>query len=256
MASLPYPHKTQEARAWLVQPVAHRGLHNQRAGVIENTPSAFQAAVEAGYAIETDLREAACGTPIAFHDERLERLTLGSGLLADYNAESLCSIAFRGAADRMPTLAALLDQVAGRVPLFLEVKSNFTGQTAFAERIAHALRGYDGPVALMSFDPWLMGVFRKIIPGIPRGLGVTRIAPRKLPQAGAMQRFAFTQLLFMTKAQPHFIACEHTALTVAGPWLARRVGRLPVLAWTVRSPEDAERAMRNADAIIFEGFMP
>ena len=50
---------------WLIaRPVAHRGLHESAAGVIENTPSAFAAAVAGNYAIECDLQYAAerCAT--------------------------------------------------------------------------------------------------------------------------------------------------------------------------------------------------
>ncbi len=241
---------------WLLQPIAHRGLHDAARGVIENTPSAFSAALQAGYAIETDLRAAACGTPVVFHDATLERLTHGGGPLAAHDAAALGAIRFRDTADRMPTLAALLDQVNGRVPLFLEVKSDFTEQTAFAHRIVQDLRGYDGPVALMSFDPWLLGAFRDFAPQIPRGLGAARLRAGELPQPDALRRFAFTHLLFINAARPHFICCEHTALGFAGPWLARRAAGLPVIAWTVRTPEEAVRALRRAGAIIFEGFTP
>jgi glycerophosphoryl diester phosphodiesterase len=42
---------------WLTaRPVAHRGLHDALHGVIENTASAFAAAIANGYAIECDLR--------------------------------------------------------------------------------------------------------------------------------------------------------------------------------------------------------
>jgi len=241
---------------WLFQPIAHRGLHDAGAGVIENTPSAFAMALDAGYAIETDLRAAACGTPMVFHDETLERLTYGAGPLVAHDATALGEVRFRSTADRMPTLAALLDQVAGRVPLFLEMKSDFTDQRAFAERIAGDLRGYDGPLALMSFDPWMLGAFRELAPSIPRGLGATRVTARKSPQSSALQRFALTHLLFMAAARPHFLACEHTALGLAGPFLARRLAMLPVVGWTVRNPAEADRALRRAKAIIFEGFTP
>jgi len=241
---------------WLFQPIAHRGLHDTRRGVIENTRAAFREALNAGYPIETDLRAAACGTPMVFHDETLERLTYGVGPLAAHDAAALGEVRFRGTADRIPTLAALLDQVSGRVPLFLEIKSDFTDQRAFAERIAGDLRGYDGPLALMSFDPWMLGAFRELAPSIPRGLGATRVTARKSPQSSALQRFALTHLLFMAAARPHFLACEHTALGLAGPFLARRLARLPVIGWTVRTPTEADRALRRAKAIIFEGFTP
>lgn len=193
---------------------------------------------------------------MVFHDAALDRLTHATGPLAQYDAAALGRIAFRDTAERMPTLAALLDQVAGRVPLFLEIKSDFTGQDVFARRIARALRGYDGPVALMSFDPWLLGWFRALAPHIPRGLGVTRLTARELPQVTRMKRLALSHLLFIAAARPHFIACEQSALMLAGPWVVRRVGRFPAIAWTIRSPREQNRASRRAAAIIFEGFTP
>jgi len=241
---------------WLLQPIAHRGLHDATRGIIENTPSAFEAALRAGYAIETDLRAASCGTPMVFHDASLERLTHGAGPLAGEDAETLGALRLRDSADRMPTLAALLDHVDGRVPLFLEVKSDFTDQSAFAARIVEDLCQYRGPVALMSFDPWLLGAFRELAPQIPRGLGATRVRAGELPQYGALQRVALTHLLFIAAARPHFLSCEHTALGLLGPLLARRAARLPVIAWTIRTPIEATRALRRAGAIFFEGFTP
>jgi glycerophosphoryl diester phosphodiesterase len=37
---------------------------------------------------------------------------------------------------------------------------------------------------------------------------------------------------------------------------ARRLPRSPLLTWTVRTPEQRERAARDADQTIFEGFCP
>ncbi len=242
---------------WLIAgPIAHRGLHDAARSIIENTPSAFDAALRAGYAIETDLRQAACGTPMVFHDAMLDRLTHGAGPLAAHDAATLGAVRFRATVDRMPTLAALLAQVAGRTPLFLEIKSHFTDQSAFAARIIQELRQYEGPVALMSFDPWLMGAIRRLASGIPRGLSVTRMFRRDLPQASSLMPFALTHMLFTPLARPHFISCEWTALRLPGPQLARHVAGLVVIAWTVRSPHEAAIAMRDADGMIFEGFCP
>ena len=69
-------------REWLIaRPVAHRGLHDAAAGIIENTPSAFAAAIAADYAIECDIQISADGEAMVFHDQTLERLTEGSGRL-------------------------------------------------------------------------------------------------------------------------------------------------------------------------------
>src|SRR5260370_7301291 len=69
---------------WLIaRPVAHRGLHDAGAGVIENTPSAFAASVAANYAIECDLQISADGEAMVHHDDALGRLTDGSGRLEE-----------------------------------------------------------------------------------------------------------------------------------------------------------------------------
>jgi len=45
-------------------------------------------------------------------------------------------------------------------------------------------------------------------------------------------------------------------LPAAAPWIARNIFGLPLLTWTVRTPEQRARAVRNADQMIFEGFRP
>src|SRR5215210_7272395 len=95
---------------WLVaRPVAHRGLHDVRNGIIENTPSAFAAAVAANYAIECDLQVSADGEAMVHHDDTLGRLTDGSGRLDASTAADLQHVAFRASADRMLTLGQLCD---------------------------------------------------------------------------------------------------------------------------------------------------
>ena len=87
---------------WLTaQPVAHRGLHDAAAGVIENTASAFRAAIAGGFAIETDLQLSADGEAMVHHDFALGRLTLGTRQLAAMTAAGLKEVPFKDTADRM-----------------------------------------------------------------------------------------------------------------------------------------------------------
>ena len=62
-------------------------------------------------------------------------------------------------------------------------------------------------------------------------------------------------LLTAAIAWPNFIAYDIEALPALAPLIARLFG-LPLLTWTVRSPEQRERALRYADAMIFEGIRP
>ncbi|MGB3335731.1 MAG: glycerophosphodiester phosphodiesterase family protein [Devosia sp.] len=65
------------------KPIAHRGLHDRAKGVIENTASAFEAAIAGGYAIECDLQLTSDGVPIIFHDSDMKRLLGKDGAVAD-----------------------------------------------------------------------------------------------------------------------------------------------------------------------------
>src|SRR6185295_17740800 len=113
---------------WLTaRPVAHRGLHSEAGGVIENTASAFRAAIEGGLSIETDLQISADGEAMVHHDFALGRLTLGSRQLAAMTAAGLKEVPFKQTADRIMTLGEFCDFVGGRVPLVIELKSRFDG---------------------------------------------------------------------------------------------------------------------------------
>src|SRR5450830_115716 len=100
---------------WLTAlPLAHRGLHDAAAGVIENTASAFSAAIVSGYGMESDLQISADGEAMVHHDDALGRLTDGSGRLADMAAAEIKAVRFQQSADRILTLSELCELVGGR----------------------------------------------------------------------------------------------------------------------------------------------
>jgi glycerophosphoryl diester phosphodiesterase len=243
---------------WLIaRPVAHRGLHDAAAGVIENTPSAFAAAVAGNYAIECDLQLAADGEAMVFHDDRLERLTEGGGRIDAMPTAELKRVAFRATADRMITLGELCDLVSGRATLVIEIKSHFDGDRRLIRRAADVLAGYRGPVALMSFDPGPMAALRALAPGLTRGIVAERhYRHREWDHLSARTKRALAYFSHALATRPQFIAYSVKDLPSALPLAARRLLKLPLLTWTVRTPEDRERAARYADQIIFEGLRP
>jgi glycerophosphoryl diester phosphodiesterase len=241
---------------WLIaRPVAHRGLHDASAGVIENTASAVSAAVAAGYGVEVDLQITRDGEAMVHHDATLGRLNDGDGRLDRMDAAELAAIPFRGSSDRMLTLVHLLDLVAGKAALFLELKSRFDRDRRLPARVADVLRSYAGPVAVMSFDPCQMEALQEVAPGLPRGIAAQRNyrGEGKLTLSG---RDKLGYVLHGLRSRPHFIAYHVTDLPAAAPLTARYLLGLPLLTWTVRSPADRRRAERWADQMIFEGFRP
>ena len=132
-------------RDWLIaRPIAHRGLHDSASGVIENTPSAFRAAIDGRYAIETDLRISADGEAMVHHDDILGRLTEGNGRLDAMTAATLQHIPFKATADRMLTLGELCDLVASRATMVIEMKSRFDGDFRIVARTVAVLAAYRG----------------------------------------------------------------------------------------------------------------
>jgi glycerophosphoryl diester phosphodiesterase len=243
---------------WLTaQPLAHRGLHDASAGIIENTAAAFSAAMAAGYGMETDLQISADGEAMVHHDDALGRLTEGSRFLADLTAAEIKSVRFKESSGRILTLGELCDLVAGRVTLLLELKSHFDGDARLAKRTVEVLSAYSGPVAVMSFDPDLIEAVRHAAPGLRRGIVSERSYShpewKKLPLS---RKRDMTWLLHAPRSRPQFIAYSVKDLPAAIPLLARIVFGLSLLTWTVRGEDDRRLATRWADQIIFEGLRP
>jgi glycerophosphoryl diester phosphodiesterase len=243
---------------WLTaRPVAHRGLHDAGRGVIENMPGAIQAAIDKGFSIEVDIQLTADGEAMVHHDDALGRLTEGSGPLLGKTAAELKAIQFKGTPEHMMSLGELCALVAGRVPLVLEVKSHFDRDRKLVTRMADVLASYSGPVVGMSFDPDQVLALCELAPKLARGIVAQRNYDgdhwNKLTK---QQRDSMLYLRHGFRTEPHFVAFWVDQLPAPAPWIARNIFGCPLLAWTVRTPEQRERAARYADQMIFEGFVP
>ena len=238
-------HDSPRDAGWITErPIAHRGLHDVSRGIFENTLSAAKAAVEHGYAIEVDLHPARDGIPMVFHDNTLDRLTTETGNVRDRTAAELATIAIGGSQDRIPTLAQLLNLTGGRSGLVLELKGIAGEDDGFVAAVLETLSGYDGPVAIMSFNHWLLGDARKLGAEIP--VGLTAEGGGELYEVHADAVSAY---------RPDFVSYGIDDLPNRFVEGFRETGR-PVISWTVRSPEAAAKSALYADQITFEGFLP
>jgi glycerophosphoryl diester phosphodiesterase len=243
---------------WLTaRPVAHRGLHDRARGIIENMPGAAQAAVDGHFGIECDIQLTADGEAMVHHDDELGRLTEASGALKEKTAAELKAVKFKDTEERMMSLADLCALVAGRVPLVIEMKSHFDGDRRLVNRMAEVLASYSGPAVGMSFDPDQVLALREIMPALPRGIvAESTYDAADWPEATPAQRQGMTHLRHAFRTRPHFVAYWVDELPAVAPWIARNLFGLPLLTWTVRTPEQRARAARYTDQMIFEGFVP
>ena len=244
--------------AWLIRPpeagrvawlrgaiYAHRGLHGGE-GAPENSPAAFEAAIARGLGIECDVQRSSDGQALVFHDFDLDRLTGESGAVIDRSATQLGKVVLSGTADAIPTLQTLLQQVAGQVPLLIEVKSRKGLHVVpLCLAVRRVLEGYRGPVAVMSFDPRVSHWFAVHSPHIIHGLVVS-----ERDKSRVLRTFRTRMTLWL--AQPEFLAWDVRDLPSRLAGKQRKRG-LPLLTWTVRDDRLLERAEKYADAPIAEG---
>ncbi len=218
--------------ALVARPIAHRGLHACGGeGSVENSIRAALAAVERGFGIECDVRLSRDGEVMVFHDDTLARLTGAPGALADRDAADLGTLRLAGTADRIPTLAAFLAAVDGRVPVFIEMKGvGEAGRDALlAERVLAIVGDTGAPVALESFDPRL--------------LDLCGAAPCPLGLVGPGEDVAPPRRVdFVSWSIDALPPADHPAL--------------PLTSWTVRTREQEARARDHGAQIVFEGFNP
>ncbi|KUO54133.1 MAG: hypothetical protein APF82_00480 [Sphingomonadales bacterium BRH_c42] len=249
MRSLRFPRLDRPAPDWLTRwTYAHRGLHGARGDglVPENSLEGARLAIAAGLGIECDIQRSRDDYPMVFHDWDLARLTGEEGETESRTKDELQQLTYAGSDEHPATLAKLLELVAGRVPLLIEIKSKAGYDVARSCKLAaDGLRGYSGPCAVMSFDPRVARWFRRNSPQTPCGLVMREDEHGHTRRA--WQRYAALWI-----ARPQFLAYHILALPNAFTQGLRRAG-YPLLTWTVNSPELRDRALAHADALIAEG---
>lgn len=232
-------------------PVAHRGLHDETRP--ENSMSAFLAAADAGYAIETDVRYTKDKKIVLMHDDELERMCGDGRSVSSMTLSELASVRLAGTEEKIPTIEEFLAGVAGRVPLLIEIKSmeNVSPEEICAD-LKNALAGYKGEYAVQSFQPFYVKEYKRICPEIM--CGVLSSAGMKKTELGAFWRikaYLLKNLKLNVTVKPDFISYNVEDL----PQRAVTNFKGIKLGWTVRSEEAEARARQYVDNIIFEHYL-
>ena len=244
---------------FLAAPIAHRALHDASQGIPENSRAAVRRAMRAGYGIEVDVQLSSDGRAMVFHDDTLDRLTHAAGPVSRHTAQELSDLLLKDSEEHIPTLSDILALVNGEVPLLVEIKDQTggigEGHDRLERAVAEELRDYRGPVAVMSFNPFVVATMKGIAPDIPRGLVTCGFIPSKWPHLSAETCAALRSITAFGKAGARFISHEWTDL--GSPRVAElKAQGTPILCWTVTTPQIEAEARRLADNITFEGYLP
>lgn len=242
---------------FLSLPLAHRALHDRAKGRPENSRAAIRAAVEAGYGIEIDVQLSSDGQAMVFHDYDLGRMTRCDGPVRQVDSFTLQKIELNGGSEGIPTLGQILEIVAGKVPLLIEIKDQDGALGpdvgALERATVTAIENYTGPVALMSFNPHSVAECARLSPGVARGLTTCDFAAKdwKLVQTSVLDRLR--EIPDFKAVGASFISHQHDDLARDRVTELKR-SNAAVLCWTIRTETEEKIARRIADNITFEGY--
>jgi glycerophosphoryl diester phosphodiesterase len=165
----------------------------------------------------------------------------------------------KGSGDRISSLSKVLETIGGRVPLLIEIKDQTLVMDPTDGRLeaatADALDGYQGDVAVMSFNPHSVAHMARLAPHLPRGITTSAYDPKDwapLPMATCdrlrgIPDYATTGSSFISHEAADLGRDRVAELKAAGA---------KVLCWTIRSPEQEAIARQVADNVTFEGYRP
>jgi glycerophosphoryl diester phosphodiesterase len=255
MRARPRPGTEVFGEAWerlFDPPIAHRGLWTP-GGAPENSLAAFQAACAKGYSIELDVQLTADGQAVVFHDDRLERLTGQEGRLRDHTAAELGAMKLSDTDETIPTLADALAVIGHRAMVQIELKTPFGEVGELEKKVSEILIDHNGPIAVIGFNPYSHAWFADHNPQVLRGLdsygwndeNARKLAPELRRSLAALEQVEI--------ARPDFLALGLDMLPSPRADVFRAKG-MPIVAWTVRSPEQWDAVSDHCDNLIFEGF--
>lgn len=232
---------------------AHRGLHNETRP--ENSMSAFEAALDAGFGIELDIHLLADGNLAVMHDSSLRRTANADVLIETLTTQQLSDYRLNVSNETIPTFQEVLDLFDGKAPLIVELKAANNNYAQLTEAACRMLDTYHGPYCVESFDPRCILWLRKHRPDIIRGQ-LARNFFRSDASLPGVLKFVMTNHLANFLTKPDFIAYRFADRKGLGTFLIHRLLGVQGVSWTIRSKTDFDIAIKEGWLAIFEGFLP
>ncbi len=149
--------------------IAHRGVAGEAP---ENTIPAFERAIEVGAdAVELDVRLTSDGVPVVFHYFYLDGFTTGQGPLHRHTLESLrrVSAVVSGRPEHyaIPTLREVLEAIAGRIDLEIELKGPEPEVAEASGEVLSDFQEHWPSMELTSFEPVLLRAIKERCLSVP-----------------------------------------------------------------------------------------
>lgn len=208
--------------------IGHRGA---RALEPENTLRSFGRAVELGVdAVELDVRRTADGVVVVVHDDKVDRVTDGTGLVGELSLEEIKGFTTEKG-EKVPTLGEALDFLKGKVKVLIELK-----ESGFEEQVLDLVkeRGMVDDVIIVSFHEEALKRVKELDEKVATGLIYVR---HKKPVEAALGLGAEYLLPLYRFTHSADVKKAHEA-------------GLKVIVWTINTPQEATTyKQKNVDGI-------
>lgn len=226
--------------------IAHRGLHKNKI-IPENSMLAFKAAIEKNYAIEFDINITKDNQIVVFHDDDLNRLCNKKENIEDVSYDFLKDLNLYESNEKIPLLKELLDEVAGKIPLIIEIKKH--KNIGLLENILlEMLKEYKGEYFICSFEKDILLWLEKNKPKEIRGL-IFESLPIKFKK---YEKIAFLYKYFKSKAD--FISLEDKLIDSSIYDFCKKK-ELDIVVWTIKDKKSFQNIDKKVSAVIFENFI-
>ncbi|MGN8818060.1 glycerophosphodiester phosphodiesterase family protein [Oribacterium sp. HCP28S3_H8] len=234
--------------------IAHRGFFKNGTDHPENSMPAFRRAIARGFGIEMDVQMTTDGHLMVFHDENMKRMCGTNRKLWMSRFREVRQETLLNSGEHIPELQTVLNVIAGKVPLVLEIKPDGDWKKT-AREVAKVMDQYHGIWCMESFHPLITAWFRFHRPYVLRGQLATNFFKDEENQPRIAQ-FALSNLLFNFLARPDFISYNHKYFNQFSYRLIRKLFPVENFAWTIHTPEELAQARKHFQVFIFDGFDP
>lgn len=250
-----YPGKKRKNKIepFLNRHYAHRGLFNNKS-TPENTLPAFQLAIDKGYGIEIDVRITKDNIPVVVHDLNLLRVCGVDKNISDLAYNDLQDLYLFETDNKIPLLEDVLSIINDQVPIIVEIKLNMGTDTKICEVIAPLLDAYNGVYAVESFNPSILLWYKKNRPKTTRGqLSLDFFKENK---KNLIINFLMKNLMLNFLTKPDFIAYDHRDKSNLSLRINKKLFKVPLIAYTIKSQSEYEKNKDIFDLFIFDNFIP
>lgn len=227
--------------------IAHRGYHNNKKGIPENSVLAFKKAIDNKYLIELDVRLTKDQKLVVFHDDNLKRVCGVNKRVKDLTYRELLRYNLFDTTLKVPLFSDVIKLVNGRVPILIETK--YHNRYGVLEKILiNELSNYKGLYAIQSFYPMSLLWLKRNTKDIPIGLLSSNFKNDLNRLKSIIGKTLILDLFFKTD----FISYDVKGLP--NNYLSYKRNKKKIVIWTIKNKKDYDLARQYTDSLICENF--